>query len=107
MGCASRRLWAPGVAPRMGRRHEFGWHIAVADPSNHPASGSVLARSTGSARRRNMSDVARPRTFVLLLSAMTAAALLAMIALAMRQPNLDLVQVGSTVLLSIPALAVG
>jgi signal transduction histidine kinase len=37
----------------------------------------------------------------------TAAALLAMIALAVRQPNLDLVQVGLAVVLSIPAAAVG
>jgi signal transduction histidine kinase len=44
---------------------------------------------------------------VLLLSAATVAALLAMTALALGQPNPDLVQVGSTVLLTVPALAVG
>src|SRR4029453_9206729 len=90
-----------------------GWGIVTSvdgpSPSRIRATtrfGSVLVRSTGDPRRRNILGVARHRTLVLLLSAVTAAALLAMVALALRQPNLDLVQVGSAVFLSIPARAV-
>jgi signal transduction histidine kinase len=51
--------------------------------------------------------VVRPRTFALLLTAVTVAALLGAVAMAVRWPDIDLVQVGSTVLLVLPSAVVG
>jgi signal transduction histidine kinase len=51
--------------------------------------------------------VVRPRSFALLLTAVTVAALLGTVALAVRWPDIDLVQVVSTVVLTLPSAVVG
>lgn len=51
--------------------------------------------------------MARPRTSALLITAVTAAALLGAAALAVRWPDVDEVQVGSTALLTLPSAVVG
>jgi len=51
--------------------------------------------------------VARPRTFALLLTAVTVAALLGAVGLAVRWPDIDLVVVISTVVLTLPSAALG
>lgn len=51
--------------------------------------------------------MARPRTFALLITAVTAAALLGAAVLAVRWSDVDEVQVGSTALLTLPSAVVG